>query len=216
MSDIGYLFLTVNLCWIHTCVLLSHPYIDAMLQVVYYECACPTEKGACLEVTLVSEGERNTATNDSTPSAISLYAVQACARPPRLSSYPWASRGKVCHRLLLNWKGSSSNRMKPSPVSTATACYPSQPPQSAPIHIAVVSPEPAPPQATAFEDAVEISLDDGRGETNVDDGLGDRGRVSTPIGRPEGPEAGSVMRQRVKFSVGVRLVGPPRVVLEGR
>lgn len=180
---------------------------------MFYKCACPTERGACLEVTLQSEGYSGTSTD-----AVSLYAVQAHNRPPRLSSYSWASRGKTCHRLLLNWKGPPLLDGGNAPLHPATtnASQGNLPPP-APIHVAVVCPEPAPPPAPAVDNAAGISAYEGRsniarwGGTEIEGGSACR-----RDGRAGGAVIGAVRKGRVKYSVGVRMVGPPRVVLEGR
>lgn len=170
------------------------------------------------------------------PTAISLYAVQAPHRPLRLSLYTWASRGKTHHRLLLNWKGPSSvwDQASPEPGSefacpNAAVCWPwdaesrghADTPDPAgapaPVHIAVACPEPPPPPASiapAF-DSSGITLLSGEGEQV--------GNASTVAGRssagdPLRPRRGQgpVRRERVRFSIGAKVVGPPRVVMEGR
>lgn len=136
---------------------------------------------------------------------------QSPTRPHRLSSYSWTSRGKACHRLLLHWKGNRpivhcnddtknantctyKRESLPQTTSPNSHWYPVPP-----IHIAVVYPEPPPPIADAFDAAVESQE------------LAEEAYVWT---RGGGSRTGR--RRRVMFTVGVRVVGPPRVVLEGR
>lgn len=215
-------------------------------QVAYYQTPCPAEKGACLEITLVSEGGGGPGVGrPPAPAAISLYAGQAPHRPLRLSLYTWASRGKTHHRLLLNWKGPSSSAwgghtMHPpeQPASETASCAAAvvvcspweveqqgrghkQSSEPAPIHIAVVCPEPAPPPpapiaAPAF-DGGGIALLSGEGHVDATGGTeaGGGGSAGASVGAEFGRQ-GPVRRKRVKFSVGVKVVGPPRVVLEGR
>lgn len=245
-------------------------------QATFFKTPCPTERGACLEITLVSEGGRGardniTAASDTESTAISLYAVQAPHRPLRLSSYQWASRGKTHHKLGLHWKGgspSSSQRSgerghgypgtrthtshsctvvpppwggvtghaPPNPATVNASAFATLP---APIHIAVVCPEAPPPFAVPVAPAFDGSRSDllaedeheerdahrrGRGvvdldaeadlalggvlgKTAADAGAGERGRGMTAAARRSG---------RIRFFVGVRVLGPPRVVLEGR
>jgi len=150
-------------------------------------------------------------TRPSTPDAISLYAVQAAHRPLRLSLYPWASRGRTHHRLLLNWKGPTSAFSSPSPCGSPGRTT------APPVHIAVACPEPAPPPsapvAPAFDggDVGFLSA-----EELAEGGRGGGGRGSAGGSSRPGRGQGAVKRGRVKFRVGVRVVGPPRVVLEGR
>ncbi|CAN0125152.1 unnamed protein product, partial [Hapterophycus canaliculatus] len=243
-------------------------------QATFFKTPCPTERGACLEVTVVSAGgtgERNTTASDAEATAISLYAIQAPHRPLRLSSYQWVSRGKTYHKLILNWKGSlpcssqiSADRGHGFPGTPADASLPCavtpspwggvtghtlQNPAvvsasafstaSAPIHIAVVCPEAPPPLAVpvapAFDGSdllVEAEQSEGGAHQNgtgaevdaeADLTLEDvpRGRGKTPADaegakRGRGTTAERRRRRRVKFFVGVRVLGPPRVVLEGR
>lgn len=127
-------------------------------------------------------------------------------RPLRLSSFSWASRCKTCHRLLLNWKGQdrsdNKTQQQPGPQLLKNGHHPSstshpvvQPHGRAPIHIAVVCPEPEPPPSPSFDNTL---------------GFDDVGRHDSGRGTRE------EKRERVNFTVGIRVVGPPRVVLEGR
>lgn len=182
---------------------------------MFYKCSCPTERGACLEVSLQSEG----AHHNSAPTALNLYAVQAFIRPSRLSSYSWVSRGKTYHRLLLNSKGLPSGNTvnKASALSKADCSKENVVPLLDPIHIAVVCPEQTPPRAPAFDHAVGLSSYRGSREACVG-----RGTEGKGIGSPEkneisegtGVESSQILRG--KFSIVVRVVGPPRIILEGR
>eukprot|EP00903_Cladosiphon_okamuranus_P015423 g14246.t1 len=195
-------------------------------QVAYYQTSCPTEKGACLEITLVSEGGGGPGVGrPPTPAAISLYAVQAPHRPLRLSLYTWASRGKTHHRLLLNWKGPPSSSWgghKTHPLAEPQDGGRQKPSsEPVPIHIAVACPEPAPPPpalitAPAF-DRGEAALLTMEGQVHVAGRTeaGGGGSSGAPLGW-DLAQQGPLRRKRVKFSVGVKVVGPPRVVLEGR
>ncbi|CAN0265408.1 unnamed protein product, partial [Pylaiella littoralis] len=210
-------------------------------KVAYFSAPCPTERGACLEVTLVSEGRVDVGGGRSSnaptaPTVVSLYAVQAPHRPLRLSSYPWASRGKTHHRLFLHWKGPSSpppwagGGTRNTPANPLTgAClpwerdhgYPNPSGASASIYIAVACPEPEPPPpppappAPAF-DRIDIGGSLEREHAEVGGVETGGGSHRGPIGSGRGQESMRKTRRRVKFTVGVRLVGPPRVVLEGR
>lgn len=177
---------------------------------------------------------------DTPPTAISLYAVQALRRPLRLSLYSWASRGKTQHRLLLNWKGPSSSAWgytpQPEPpvyepsCANSVVCLPwetenrggrahSADPAGcapAPVQIAVACPEPSPaPIAPAFDGGGVIAPWSGEGQAGA---VGIKAGGGPPVGTL-GVGRGQtevVRRKRVKFSVEVKVVGPPRVVLEGR
>ncbi|CBN73991.1 hypothetical protein Esi_0009_0176 [Ectocarpus siliculosus] len=230
-------------------------------QAAFYQTPCPTERGACLEITLESHDDGSRApgrSNDNgIPTAISLYAVQAPHRPLRLSFYTWVSRGKTHHRLLLNWKGPAAGlkggdegTLSPAPSpprtgavisspwdgvrgytsprpATASASKPWKPVPPAPIHMAVVCPEPPPPPsplAPAFDGSgIGILAATAQADETLDD-RGIFGGVLQEPGRVEGGATrGSVggqvatpRRKRVRFTVRVRVVGPPRVVLEGR
>lgn len=184
-------------------------------QVVFYACACPTERGSCLEITLQSEdvkdynscsssnsiGEASTGGGIAgVPSILNLYATHAHFRPARLSSYSWISRGKTFHRLLLNWKG---HQERPVPEKGAYQANSSPEPSSlhpAPIHIAIVCPESVPsPAPSAF-------TDDERGTQ----------RAEMTRGASKDVRTSARSRFQVAYILGARAVGPPRVVLEGR
>lgn len=244
-------------------------------QATFFKTPCPTERGACLEITLVSEGERggcNTASPDTEATAISLYAVQAPHRPLRLSSYQWVSRGKAYHRLVLHWKGglacpsqrsgdrvpgyhgtatrvSLSHTVIPPPWGGVTGhrppnatdvCASALMTSPAPIHVAVVCPEAPPPLAVPVAPAFDGSTGDllaeqGQAErdarqkgvgTGVDSkanlalqGVPGGGRKTWVDAREAERERGTAAgrrSRRVRFYVAVRVLGPPRVVLEGR
>lgn len=88
---------------------------------------------------------------------------------------------------------------------------------SAPIHIAVVCPESEPPSAPPAPsfDSSDVDIVPGMEYAeNYGDGRGSS--YPEPIDSGKGQGGTRRIRQRVKFTVGVRLVGPPRVVLEGR
>lgn len=180
-------------------------------QAVFYTCACPTERGTCLEITLQSEGVkgRNSCSSGEAsagggiaevPTILSLYATHAHFRPTRLSSYSWISRGKTFHRLLLNWKGRPELPVPENGTNQAN----SQPEPSgshpAPIHIAIVCPESVPsPDPSA-------STDDESGTE----------RAKMTRGASKDVASSAPSRFRVAYTLGVREIGPPRVVLEGR
>ncbi|CAM9568260.1 unnamed protein product, partial [Ectocarpus sp. 13 AM-2016] len=229
-------------------------------QAAFYQTPCPTERGACLEITLESHDTGSTAPGRSNhngiPTAINLYAVQAQHRPLRLSFYTWVSRGKTHHRLLLNWKGPAAGLkgvdeepLSPAPSpprtgavisspwdgvrgftsprpATASASKPWKPVPPAPIHIAVVCPEPPlppSPLAPAFDGSGIGIL---AAADQADETLDDRGIFGGDLQEPARVEGGATTgsvggqvaptRKRVWFTVRVRVVGPPRVVLEGR
>ncbi|CAM9455296.1 unnamed protein product [Ectocarpus fasciculatus] len=230
-------------------------------QAAFYQTPCPSERGACLEITLESHDDGARAPgrshDNATPTAISLYAVQSPHRPLRLSFYTWVSRGKTHHRLLLNWKGPAAGlkggdegTLSPAPspprtgtiisspwdgvrgytsprpaTASASKCWKPVPP--APIHIAVVCPEPPPPPsplAPAFDGSGigVLAAADHTDETLDGPGIfeGDPqepGRVEGGATRGSvGGQGATTRRKRVRFTVRVRVVGPPRVVLEGR
>ncbi|CAN0001882.1 unnamed protein product, partial [Scytosiphon promiscuus] len=244
-------------------------------QAAFFKTPCPTERGACLEITLISngvKGGRGTAASDTRVTAISLYAVQAPHRPLRLSCYHWISRGKAYHRLVLNWKGGSSGSSQrpgdgghgypgnpvhaslphavvPPPWGGLTGHAPPSPADasasapaisSAPIHIAVVCPEAPPPLAVPMAPVFGGSMDDllgedrqagkntgqnGRGaDAGVGAGLplrdvlggGVANRTDEREAEREVQAAAERRNRRARFFVGVRVLGPPRVVLEGR
>lgn len=180
----------------------------------------------------MSERGRDSPTPPTAPTVVSLYAVQAPHRPLRLSCYPWTSRGKTHHRLFLHWKGPSSSSAwtagdaRNTPSNTLTgACLPWEgghrnPNTSgvpAPIHIAVVCPEsepPTAPPAPAF-DSSDVGRLPGVGYAEID-GEERGSSYREPIDSGRGQRAMRNIRKRVKFTVRVRLVGPPRIVLEGR
>lgn len=89
----------------------------------------------------------------------------------------------------------------------------------APIHIAVVCPEPALlPSAPAFDDAIAVSTCDAGARGG---GVVAARRVTEFQGegsaeRDRSREREWLKRGRATYTVGVRAVGPPRVVLEGR
>ena len=197
-------------------------------QIVFYITACPTERGACLEVTLQSKGLAGNYNDNARSyggsdggtdcSILSLYAVQAHARPSHLSSYSWASREKTRHRLLLSWKGRPMSSIQEEsvtqgdakPVRIASPRKTMLP--SAPIHIAVVCPELASPPAPVLGDVVGLSSEN-KAKACADDEM-DAKRVEAGFGISEGEADRREIG--VMYTVGVRTVGPPRVVLEGR
>lgn len=174
-------------------------------QIVFYTCECPTERGACLEITLQSEGvkHRNRCSIGEAsasggiaevPTVLSIYAIQSHFRPTRLSSYSWISRGKTFHRLLLNWKGRQELHVPENSQPEPSGSHP------APIHIAVVCPESVPSQDPS------ASTDDGSGTE----------RAEMTRGASNDVTGSAPSRFQVAYTLGVRAIGPPRVVLEGR
>lgn len=94
----------------------------------------------------------------------------------------------------------------------------------APIHIAVVCPEPPPPPsplAPAFDGSgIGVLADaDHPDETLDGEGIFGGDPQETELVDTRGSVGGqgaTPRRKRVRFTVRVKVVGPPRVVLEGR
>lgn len=103
-------------------------------------------------------------------------------------------------------------------------------PVPAPIHIAVVCPEPPPRRPTPDPDDnddddnihlrenADVHQQHQREERPVSDtnrvDPGKKGLQDLPEWRERGAQC--IRRERVRFSICVRVVGPPRAVLEGR